>query len=461
MIITLNATSDTTVLQIPTWMPGFYVLGDYSKNLSDVAFLVDGKSVNPTSPDNHTWSVNSVKGKPVTVSYSAPFEFTNSIGHYSGAPTYMYVVGREREKCRLHINGPKEWSIDVGLEGSKFDYTAPTYDVLADNSVTVGEVREASYVTVGKVHTLAVRGSAAKTVDIDKLRAICETVSQIETDFFGGAPYAKYVWQFSLHSGRGGGSGIEHLSSTEIGMGSDLGGGTVGLLAHEFFHLWNVKRIRSKVLGPFDYTQLPKTGALWWLEGVTDYFAQSLLRRYGATTDEQFFGDIAGDFRNLSSRAERLQVSPYDSSYRVGETNGGRGNSDGFGISYYECGLLIGLCLDIDLLKASDGARSLDDVEFALWRMCRNDKPGFEEDEIRKQLIVAGGPRFGEIYDNLVMKPGDLPVAEAIAAVGLQIETTPTAPSSKPRPRLSIRSVASPTDAQLRLRSIWLGKRKH
>jgi predicted metalloprotease with PDZ domain len=422
--VSIPKVSDETIVQIPRWMPGFYVLQDYGRNLKDFAATgANGQAATVEVVDDHTWKVRTPGAKSITISYKAPMEFADGVAHYGGAPTYIYVVGRIQEKCRLHLELPQNWRVAVGLDGKGADYRADDYDVLADNSVTMGNFIEETYKAAGKIHTIALRGPGASKVDMPALRKQCEFISNIETDFMGGAPYNKYVWHFTIGLGRQGGSGIEHLSSTNIGMGSDITKGMAGLLAHEFFHLWNVKRIRSKVLGPFDYTKLPKTGALWWLEGVTEYFSSSLLARYGWTEEKDYLADVAGNVQRQRSKPERLKVSPFDTSFRVDETNGGRGNSDGYGLSYYDEGFVLGLCLDLELLAKTNGKKSLDDVEFALWRLCRNGQPGFEEGEIRKQLIAVGGDSFGPLYDQIVMQPGELPVETALAYVGLELNS--------------------------------------
>ena len=448
--VTIPTNAPEMLVQAPRWMPGFYMLQNYGARLKDFSATGEGdKPVELTPVDDHTWKINSAGAKQVTLRYRAPLEFQDGIGHYSGIAAYVYVVGRTQERCKLTIETPKDMKVAVGLDGSGPEYSAGSYDTLADNPVTLGSYYEETYTVAGKQHIIALRGTGAAQIDKKLLRETCETVSKIETEFMGGAPYGKYVWHFSVRSGGAGGSGLEHLSSTEISLGSGFSRRTAGLLAHEFFHLWNVKRIRSQVLGPFDYTQLPKTGALWWLEGTTDYFSTLLLGRFGWTSEEDLYSDIATNIRNLRRSEARLTVSPYDSSYRVGETNNGRGNSNGFGLSYYDNGFVVGLCLDLELLAQTGGKRSLDDVEFALWKKCRNNQPGFAEDEIRKQLILAGGESFGPLYDKLVLAPGELPVQQALAHVGLELTE-----------RGGIRSVGAPTPEQLRLRQLWLSKKR-
>lgn len=147
-------------------------------------------------------------------------------------------------------------------------------------------------------------------------------------------------------------------------MGSGVGPGVVGVYAHEFFHLWNVKRIRAKALGPFDYTTMPQTGALWWLEGVTDYYAHTLLGRYDwfgknerfADPKEKLYGTLVQNVNARRARQDRMKVSPYDASYRVREAANGIGNSQGYLVSYYDTGWLCGFCLDVEMLDRRKGS---------------------------------------------------------------------------------------------------------
>lgn len=319
---------------------------------------------------------------------------------------------------------PQGWSVATGLEESKKSsslFSAPTYDVLADCPVTAGSFIVDTYTSRGKHHIITLRNAPKSKVNRENLLKACKFVTDSEADFFGGLPYDKYVWHFSVNDAADGAGGLEHLNSTQIGLASGVGPRAVSVLAHEFFHLWNVKRIRSKVLGPFDYDQLPKTGGLWWLEGVTDYYANLLLTRYGWWQPESLYSYFVRELNNVRQNPARLEISPYQSSYRVGEANNGRGNSNGYKISYYDLGSLCGMLLDIEIRAQSAGKHSLDDVERALWEMCKENQPGFEEDEIRKQCIRFGGPSLGEFFDKVVMTPGELPVEGQLGKVGLRL----------------------------------------
>ena len=333
------------------------------------------------------------------------------------------MVGRQGEACRLSLALPPEWKVAVGLDPvgtSATEYTAPDYDVLADNPVTAGDFLDLHYTSHDKPITIALRGELRTKVDATKIVKLCQTISDFEGEFFGGLPFPKYVWHFAVFDSEDGGGGLEHLSSTQVALAKGVGPVAARVCAHEFFHLWNVKRIRSKPLGPFDYTRLPKTGALYWMEGVTDYYASLLLLRSGYLGEESFLTDLADNLRRARSNPARLEVSAEEASLRVGEANDGCGSGDGWRVSFYDRGWLAALCLDVDLRTRTNGGRSLDDVELALWSLCKEGQPGFAEGEIEKQYVRAGGS--ADLFESVVAKPGELPVEAALDALGLRVE---------------------------------------
>lgn len=411
-------------IQMPNWGPGGYVLTEPGKSVQSFTLTATGgTSLTINHPTLYSWETVLPADGPVTVSYTVPSNMEAGAMHYGGPATYMYIVGRKEEDCRLTLDVPNDWKIAVGLDqtgASDREYEAPTYDVLADNPVTMGDFIELKYVSHKKPHTIAIRGTNKNRIDQKRILEKCQAVSDSQGDFFGGLPFSKYIWHFAVMAMPDGAGGLEHLSSTQISLGYAVGPRAISVLAHEYFHLWNVKRIRSFPLGPFDYTQLPKTGALYWLEGTTDYYASLLNYRYGVLEQEQFLGDIVRNATAVRTNAARLRVSPYEASYRVGEANNGRGNSNGYEISYYNLGWLVGLVLDIEIRSRTNGKRSLDDVEHALWKMCKDDQPGFQEDEIRKQCVRFGGKEMGEFFDRVVMRPGELPLEESLAKVGFK-----------------------------------------
>lgn len=425
--VAVSFTTNTTFtnIQAPNWAPGSYRLQEMSRNMKNVAAKSDGKSIELHQRNDYTWSIITPPGSKVTFEYDVPSNVNAGAINFSGPSTYVYLDGRKEEDCLMKINLPEGWKIATGLEavrGKKDTYKAPDYDVLADCPVSAGDLIIDTYVSHGKTHYIAMRGAAKAFVDRDYLVRVCKKVSDFQGDFFSGFPFSHYVWHFAVNPNVDGAGGLEHLNSTQISMAAGMGFATVGVYSHEYFHLWNVKRIRSSVLGPFDYTQLPKTGALWWLEGVTDYYAHLLPTRYNLFDDQEFYRQLLNNYNTVQNNPAHLEVGPHEASLRVGEASNGRGNSNGYRISYYNFGFITGFCLDVEIRSLTKGKRSLDDVEYALWNMCKDGKPGFAEDEIRKQCIRFGGPSMGDYYDRIVMKGGDSPVPDQLAKLGLEIK---------------------------------------
>jgi len=411
-----------TQLQMPNWAPGTYSLRRDWNSVEAITATIDGQAATLGKANDYTWTAATPKGKTLKVTYKLPAAFNQERGHFSGPSTYLYVVGRKEEKTRLQLTLPEGWLSFCGLEQTKVphEYVAPDYDVLADNPVSVGKLTYDTY-TVRKVpHTIVYHAGNTEKVDRKKVLDTLIKISESQAKFFGGLPFKKYIWHIIVNDAPDGGWGLEHLSSTQIGMAVGFGPGIQAVMSHEYFHAWNVKRIRSKVLGPFDYTKLPITGALWWLEGVTDYYAYVIPSRDGVFDKDFWMRTLLSNHQQVRRNPARLRVSAYDSSAKVGEAANGQGNSDGFEISYYDLGHILGMCLDIELRHQTKGKRSLDDVMKSLFKMTHN-KPGFEEDEIRKQLIRVGGAAMGPIYDQWVMKPGDYPVEDQLKKVGMEI----------------------------------------
>jgi len=457
--MTVPHTERGAKLQLPNWGPGGYVIRNGAANLKNLvahdtgggtlSISTDVAPVLKRYQDGAEWkeATNPITTYTVAPSSSTVVEYDISnppvagAVHWGGPQTYLYEVNRKKEKCRLEIQAPAYWmaftgldAIDLGhppilndrISAPGFFFTAPDYDTLADNPVSIGTIGEGllvdKYMTLGRPHYIVMRGEAKSKIDRAKLLQACKFVSDSENDFFGNKPpYHQYVWHFAVNGAADGAGGLEHLSSTQITLAAGLGPRAQSVLAHEFFHLWNVKRIRSFPLGPFDYTRLPETGALWWLEGVTDYYGFTIPHRYGWIDDASYFKTAASNLQLVQRNPAFKEVSANEASMRVGEANSGRGNSNGYKISYYNLGWLAGMCLDLDLRARTGGKRSLDDIEHALWDLCKDGKPGFQEGEIRRQYVRFGGD--GAMYDRIVMQPA-MPVEDCLAKAGLRAVVT-------------------------------------
>jgi predicted metalloprotease with PDZ domain len=435
----------TVRVQIPVWSPGAYISGNYAADITDLS-AEDGvhKPLKIYHPDQNTWEIAANGANLIHLRYkvtnvdTAETEGAPKRAHLVGPRTYLYVVGRKAEPVALSLatpTGAKVWKIATSLDPmvisartasdpALHEFTAPSYDVLADAPVEMGDFTEQRFEAGGKPHSVVLYGDY-KGVDRAKLVGFCKKVAETETAFFGDAPYHRYVFQFRANAARtGGGGGLEHLGSTEISISSLIDDGVRSVIAHEYFHLWNVKRIRPFVLGPFDYVDPPRTANLWWSEGVTSYYGDLLSRRGGLNTDAEYLKHLSDTITALQNNPARLKVSADQSSLHVFDAN----NSQGFGgLSYYTKGELIGLCLDLKIRETTHSAHSLDDVMHALYAQCGGgDDAGFAEDDIKKTVNRISGQDLSDFYDLLARSTGEMPFTEAFTAVGLNCTRSET-----------------------------------
>src|SRR5258706_8377408 len=330
----------------------------------------------------------------------------------------MYLDGWKQAPARVTFQVPAGWRIATGLAPIASDSTtfaAPDYDVLIDSPVLLGKFLTYAFSAAGTPHRAVVDlgGGRAQApgVFVDMLRRISTTAIGI----FGSAPYADYTYIFV--GGRGG--GLEHLNSTTIGVTTGTlarnprGAETVS--AHEFFHAWNVKRIRPVELGPFDYEHEVRTVNLWWSEGVTDYYADVILARAGLDSPADFAQGLATSIGNYRSNPARLLVSPERSSWTAWDSPA---INNSYVISYYLQGEVLGFLLDLAIRDSTDNQKSLDDVMRYLLAHYAGER-GFTRDELVAAVGSAtGGHDFTEFWRRYVSGADEIPWNDYVRAAG-------------------------------------------
>jgi predicted metalloprotease with PDZ domain len=257
------------------------------------------------------------------------------------------------------------WKIATGLpavENQTNTFRAENFDILYDSPFEVANFKEITFEVRGVPHRLVIDGEG--NYDLERLRQDIPRIVETTVQIFGEIPYQNYLFILNLR----GGGGLEHLNSTALqwnrfGFTGERYTGFLGLVAHEFFHLWNVKRIRPDALGPFDYSNENYTKNLWIAEGGTEYYSNLILRRAGFISDKEYLEDRAAGITNLQRRPGRFQQSVEESSfdawikyYRPDE------NSINREISYYDKGEIVNMVLDLTIRQKTNGAKSLDDV---------------------------------------------------------------------------------------------------
>jgi predicted metalloprotease with PDZ domain len=423
-------------LQMPVWSPGDYHVMNHGRFVRDfAAFAAKDKPLTVTRPDENTWDVTTEGEDAVRVRYSLPVTppgfFSENVmvrdryAFYNGPATYMYVVGHKQDPATLRIRLPQGWKgattplepvTSSAADPASVEFKAPDYDMLVDSPLVAGDFAERTFNYAGRPHTL-VFFNAHQGMDYASLLPVVQRIVAEENRLMGGLPYPRYSFFIDVN-GRGG--GLEHLNAQRIAWSKGLPVRfAADFVGHEFFHLWNVKRVRPLALGPFDYVHPPKTRNLWWSEGVTEYFAELSSLRAGLHTEAEFLEQQAGAISALQNTPARLRVTADESSLRVWEA----GNSSGYGgLSYYLKGQLIGLCLDLKLRHITSGRASLDGVMRDLMARYGLPKPGFPEDGLRDAVVRAGGEEMGPFYDKLARSMDEMPFAECLGYAGFALE---------------------------------------
>lgn len=426
-------------LVIPNWAPGAYRLMDSWQNIRDVvAVSAEGDSLPIRQDSPISWVIDPKGAARITVRYTAGLRDTDqwrrpnnrwflrsSSGVVDGPRTFMYLDGWKQAPARVTFQVPAGWRVATGLVPTTVDsttYAAPNYDVLIDSPVLLGKFLTYRFSAAGTPHRAVVDlggGRAyAPGIFVDMLQRISTTAIGI----FGSAPYADYTYIFV--GGRGG--GLEHLNSTTIGVTTETLArnprGAEAVSAHEFFHAWNVKRIRPIELGPFDYEHEARTVNLWWSEGVTDYYADVILARAGLDSPDDFVRGLATSLGNYRSTPARLLVSPERSSWTAWDSPAVNNSQV---ISYYLQGELLGFLLDLAIRDSTDNAKSLDDVMRYLLDHYAGER-GFTRDELVAAVRSATARNFEEFWRLYVSGATEIPWDDYLRAAGWKVVFTET-----------------------------------
>ncbi len=299
-----------------------------------------------------------------------------------------------------------------------FFFEAPNYDALADGPIEVGKFEEFQLTGIKPDIWVVVHGDDWKKKQVeDDLKRIC----QYELKLMGGAPFERYT--FILHIGKGaGGGGMEHANSTAIGAYSDEY--LPGVAAHEFFHLWNVKRIRPASLDPVDYTKEQYTRALWFAEGVTNTYGSYTLVRSGIWSKEQFYADLSEQITELEGRPANRWQSAEQSSLDAWLEKYPLYNQPEYSVSYYTKGQVLGNLLDILIRDRSGNAKSLDDVlRLMNTNFAKLGKTYRDSLDVQLTAESFAGVSFEEFFRKYVAGTDPLPYQQVLALAGLGLRT--------------------------------------
>ena len=471
--LTVAQPAQQQALRLPVWIPGSYLVREFAKNLQSLKARQGRRTVAAQHTDKATWVLECSPDQPLEVRYEV---YANDAsvrtawldaarGFFNGTSVCLQVDGQQDAPHTLELvagTGMEDWSVATGLEAVKINkrgfgsYRAANYDTLVDCPVEMGPFWSGSFTACGIPHRFVVAGAPA-SFDGTKLLADTQAICETEIRFWHGEaiknhsglrskhggqspiPFKNYV--FMLNAVADGYGGLEHRNSTAlIGKRADLprlprttlaptthkqpeGYTTLlGLISHEYFHTWNVKRLRPAELTNYDYTQENYTELLWFFEGFTSYYDDLLLRRAGlidnATYLKLLTKTINGVAQTPGRKVQSVAQASFDAwikYYRQDE------NTPNATVSYYTKGSLVGLCLDLTL--RAEGKTTLDAVMRGLWARCQGG-PMTEQDLL---AVVEGlsGRSYATELAQWVHSTKDLPVAALLEQHGIQVHPEP------------------------------------
>ncbi|HEY0771330.1 MAG TPA: PDZ domain-containing protein [Sphingobacteriaceae bacterium] len=428
---------DYVDLKMPVWTPGSYLIREFAKNVEEFkASDLNGKPLAFHKINKNTWRITSKNTSKIKIDYQVyAFEISvrtsfvdDSHGFLSPAGVFMFPDGQLNQPSTILIKPFKNWDkISTGLEpvkGKPNTFYAPDFDILYDSPIEVGNQDVFGFTAAGVKHEIAMSGGG--NYDKTALKTDMAKIVEEATSIFKENPNKRYV--FIVHNYHSGGGGLEHLNSTVLGAtrngytNPSKYKGFLGLVAHEYFHLWNVKRLRPEALGPFDYEKENYTSALWISEGFTAYYDNLIMRRAGLYTPEQYLEVLVNDINVVSnqpgSRIQSVAEASFDAWIKYYRPNENSANST---ISYYNKGALLGMIIDLEIMNATKGAKGLDDVMKQMYDLYyKKLNRGFTDAEFKAMVEKVAGKSFDDIYSDYVNGVNPIDYKKYLGYAGLQ-----------------------------------------
>lgn len=460
--LTIAKPKEDQRVSLPVWIPGSYLVREFAKHLQRLQATQNGRAVALTQRDKCSWQVHCSAGKTLTLRYEI-YAFDNSVrsawldpqrGFFNGTSVCLRVHGQETAAHQLTLPAkgwPAGWRVATALPAKKVnkggfgDYLAANYDELVDSPVELGAFWSGSFTACGVPHRFVVAGASA-SFDGARLLADAKAICETEINFWHAsgtgaqvkpakAPHDRYV--FLLNAVDNGYGGLEHRHSTALickradlprsGQAQALTASDgyttlLGLISHEYFHTWNVKRLRPAEFASYDYTCENYTELLWFFEGFTSYYDDLLLRRAGRIDDATYLSLLGKTIHTVQQtpgrRVQSVAQASFDAwvkYYRQDE------NSANATVSYYSLGALVALCLDLSLRQSAHA--SLDDVMRDLWQRCAAGP--MTEADVLAVVAARAGAALGRRLTQWIHGTGDLPLQPLLTRQGIAYTTSP------------------------------------
>jgi len=426
-----------TDVKMPVWAPGSYLVREFAKNVEGFTASSAGKTLKFEKIDKNTWRVFHAKANAVKINYRV-YAFEVSVrtafvdadhAFLSSTGIFMYPEGMLKSASTVKIVPFKSWSkVSTGLSpvaGQQFTYHAADFDILFDSPIEVGNQDVFGFTASGVKHEVAMVGGG--NYDAARLKVDMAKIVEQGTAIYGENPNKHYT--FIVHHFLRGGGGLEHLNSTVLGASREQYTtergymGFLELVAHEYYHLWNVKRLRPVALGPFDYDKENYTTNLWIAEGFTAYYENKLMLRAGFKTGEQFVSGLATALANVENtpgaKAQSAAEASFDAWIKFYRPNE---NSNNTGVSYYAKGEVIGLLMDLEIANATKGKKSLDDVMKAMYEQCKTLKRGYTDAEFKAMVEKISGISFTDFWGKYVNGTAAAEYAKYFGYAGITVK---------------------------------------
>ncbi len=443
---------DGQLFELPAWIPGSYLIRDYARHVVGMRAEAKDRQVELTKLDKSRWRAAPARGALTVVAEiyahddsvrGAHFDTTHA--YFNGTCVFLCVVGQEDRECEIEILAPEppagsDWRVATSMRRAGAEpygfgrYAAANYAELIDHPVEIAPLTVGEFDVRGIPHAIAVRGRFRGDMQqlCDDLRRVCEQQMALL-----GAPQDLDRYLFLLNAPASGYGGLEHRWSSSLVSARDslqrqadeIGEGYrtfLGLVSHEYFHLWNVKRMKPAAFTPYDLSRESHTTLLWVFEGVTSYYDDLALVRSGLITPESYLEVLGQTITRVLRGAGRLRQSIGESSFdawtKFYKQDANAGNAI---VSYYAKGALAALALDLTLRRDSGGGKCLDDVMRACWSRWGESGEGMPEDGFEAVSAEVSGLDLQGFFDEAVRGTADLPLAELLASHGVEYHLRP------------------------------------
>jgi predicted metalloprotease with PDZ domain len=465
---------DTIQLKMPQWMPGYYQKMNYAKSLKNMhAQDIKGNSLPIKKKNDNTWLISEIKDKTFLVNYSIQTERQFVANSYVDSThayiipenTFLYEEKSINTPVSVRLEFGKKWKrVATGLEpitGKEYEFTASDFDILFDCPILIGDLEELTSFNLKGINHRFI-GYNIGRFDRDLFMTNLKKIIESSIDIIGDIPYKQYTF-IGIGPGRG---GIEHLNNATISFdGNQLTSPEainrmMNFIAHEYFHHYNVKRIRPFELGPFDYDNGNRTNLLWVSEGLTVYYEYLIVKRAGLSDFSTFLANFEKKLNAVEDNPGRHHQSLQQASYRTWSDGpfGTQGSEPEKSISYYDKGPLIGLFLDFEIRNATQNKRSLDDVMRMLYKKYYREKQrGFTEAEFQQSCEQVAGIPLTELFE-YVYTTKELNYQKYLAYAGLIIDSQTSNSLDKAKRKSKISRMKNPSSMQLAILNSWLGE---